>query len=465
VQIEGARHNAAGHCPRCGRAITFKSTGKAGNLYDRATAQVIQRVGENELLVRIFKARKSYRRSYRDAKEEIWENARFFVRWETSGEISIEPYYFSYGKGITTHWHAGVRPVINHWTENFEADACGRLYLRRLGDTLAGTPWQYSQLQAFYEHDREPLETLPYLQRYMRYPFIEYLVKLGLFQLARHVVYQGNPSMLNFNGRSPHEILGVGMEELPLLQALDASPAQLKLLQVLRQQGICADERFLRWYAAHGTPSTENVLRPLRHMTPYKLMQYMDCQFAQLRDTKTQYGARRYTELRNVLSEYCDYLRIGADLGYDMKNTFVLFPRDLCAAHDTVAALFQAKKDAAIEQAIGTAFPALTKRYGYSRSGFIILAPKTAKEIVEEGHALRHCVGSYTERVAKEEQIILFLRRADNPAAPFVTLRLHGGVLLEQRGLRNSEPPPEARAFLKRWERDILLTQPQKLAA
>jgi hypothetical protein len=464
VQVVGAHHNAVGHCPRCGRAITFKAAGKIGRLYDHATAQVIQRTGESEFLVRIFKAYKSYRGNYRNAKEEIWESARFFVRWD-GGEISVDPYYHSY-KGVTTHWHSGVRPIINKWTQNFGADICGHLYLRNLNDALLGTPWQYSQLQHFYEHDREPLEVLPYLQRFVQYPFIEYFVKLSLHKLAQHMVYTSYPnSDFNVDGHGLQEILGVPQGDLPLLQTLDASPKQLKLLRALHKQGLRSDESLLRWYATHEIADQDNILRPLHHMPPGKLMRYIDRQFERLRDTKTKYGAQRYRDLRSVLSEYCDYLRICAALCYDLRNTFVLFPRDLCAAHDAAASQFQAKKDEATEKAIGAAYSALAERYGYSHGEFAILAPKTAKEITEEGHALRHCVGSYAERVVKDECVILFLRRLDNLAAPFVTLELKGGQLVQNRGFSNGEPSAEAKAFLQRWERDVLQAAPQKLAA
>ena len=463
VQVAGARHNAEGRCPRCGRAVTFKPLGRISSLFDRVTGQVIQRTSDKELLVRIFKAQKHYR-SYRDAKAMIWENARFFVRWDDNGEVSIDPYYYSYS-GITTRWHKGERPVINKWANNFEADTCGYLYLRGLNSVLAGTPWQYSQLQAFYTHDREPMEILPYLRQYFQHPFIEYFVKLGLHNLTKYAVYGGYGSALNMEGKNPREILGVTMEDIPLLQSLDANSSQLRLLHTLRKQGLRPEEPLLRWYGEHEISNTDNLLSPLRYTTSFKLTRYIDNQFERLRGFKTENGRRRYEKLSNVLSEYCDYLRLGETLGYDLKNTFVLFPRDLRMAHDTAAKLLQAKEDAVIEQAISAAYPALEKMYSYSHGDFSIVVPKSAKEIVEEGHALRHCVGSYTARVAKHKCAILFLRRTDDINAPFVTLRVQDGRLEENRGLCNGEPPAAASAFLKRWERDVLQAVPARMAA
>lgn len=185
-------------------------------------------------------------------------------------------------------------------------------------------------------------------------------------------------------------------------------------------------------------------------MTPYKLMQYVDGQFEHLREGKT--SLPQYYELHNILSEYYDYLRLCTALRYDIKNTFVLFPRDLHRAHNSAVKLFRANKDEAVEAAISEAYPAMSKLYGYSSGGFAIIAPKTAKEIADEGHALRHCVGTYAERMAKNDCAILFLRQADNIDKPFVTLRVEEDKIVESRGFGNGEPSPEAKAFLKRWE-------------
>ena len=464
VQVVGARHNAEGHCPRCGRFITFKPFGRIDKLNDRATGQIIQRTGEKELLVRIFKADKHYR-SYRDAEATIWENARFFVSWDDDGEVAVDSYYDSY-RGITTHWHAGERPGMNAWVRTFEQDTCGNIYLRGFDGILAGTPWQYSQLQAFYSHDHKPMEVLPYFHCYAKRPFIEYMVKLGLYELVRYAVYGGYAGeVLNMEGRGPRDILGVKPEDIQMLQILDASPEQLKLLCKLREHGLRPDESLLRWYKEHGIVTTEHILRPLRYTTPFKLTRYIDDQFERLREFRTEFGASRYRELSNVLSEYCDYLRLGKAMGYDMKNSFVLFPRDIHNAHDTVARLYEANKDVIIEQAINAAYPALTKLYGYNRGGYTIVVPKTAKEIVEEGHVLRHCVGTYADSVAKNNFEILFLRRTDNITEPFVTLRVQDGRLIENRGFRNGETPPEAQAFLKRWEREVLRPASARMAA
>lgn len=63
VSITAVRHNGKGICPRCKKSITYKSRGRRGNIVDRSTVQVIQKIGENELVIRTVKSYCHYRKS------------------------------------------------------------------------------------------------------------------------------------------------------------------------------------------------------------------------------------------------------------------------------------------------------------------------------------------------------------------------------------------------------------------
>jgi predicted RNA-binding Zn-ribbon protein involved in translation (DUF1610 family) len=89
VSVSGAKHGKRGVCPRCGRAITYKAEGRAVSVWDRVTAQILERTGENELILRILKAEKRYR-NYREPKLDIRENARVFIRWDGAGAVTVE---------------------------------------------------------------------------------------------------------------------------------------------------------------------------------------------------------------------------------------------------------------------------------------------------------------------------------------------------------------------------------------
>jgi len=457
VTVAKARHGLSGVCPRCKRSITFKASGRIGSLYDRATVQIVQKINNKELLVRIFKTNKSYRSSFREPRVSVWENARFFVCYQGDEKMNILPHYYAYGRGILTRWKKGFRPILNKWAVNFEPDLCGYLYHRNLDDVLAETAWEYSQMKQFYLKERNPLETLPYFHSYLRYPMIEYLIKLGLSRMAAYVIYNyPDEDVLNLKGKNIREILDVSPQDIPFLQEVNANIYQLALLQKLRKCNIRFDPVFLRWCQNIGKPFQKDVLLALDFTTPMKLMRYIDRQYEKVKDEKVPFGQLRYENANRVLSEYKDYLRLAVKLEYDLKNDFVLFPHDLKKAHDLASDLYEEHESEINDRMIGGAYDSLLKRYSFTKNGFTIIPPKTAQEIVSEGHALRHCVGTYVSNVADGESVILFLRRTEEPGKPFYTMELRDGRIHQTRGQSNGSTTPEVKKYLALFERKML---------
>ncbi len=219
VEINGAKHNQMGICPRCKREALLKSRGRRGYISDRATVQVLQRIGSDRLVIRILKVYCSYRKK-ETPDINIYENIRIFVHQNEEGKFVESPYHSSYSAGDLTPWKEGYVPVMYQYQENFSAQTCGYLYHRNLVCELAGTPWQYCQLKEFYLSDRSQLVTVPYLRIYLEAPMLEYLVKLRLFWLAAHAVYgsrgyYGHNNVLNMNGSTLKEVLGVEKSDIP----------------------------------------------------------------------------------------------------------------------------------------------------------------------------------------------------------------------------------------------------------
>jgi len=371
--------------------------------------------------------------------------------------MACEAYYYSYNKGTLTNWVKGVRPRFTNYQYHFEGDTCGHLYCGNLGAVLMDTPWQYSQLGRFHQIDREPLEVLPYLKTYHKYPAIEYLVKLGLTKLAAQIIYEHNGAkVINEHGKDLRETLSVEPEDLPVLQKTNANVRQLELCQGLRRHGFRVDETLINWYQERGILTTEDVLIPLKFTTSLKLMRYVDEQQDQLDGENSVHGSRRYDRQGRVLSEYKDYLEMGTKLEYDFSDSFVLFPRNLREAHDQASALYDSRKKAIFDKAIREAHQGLAALYRFTKGDFTIIPPKTANEIVAEGHALHHCAHTYVERVAKGRCIILFVRQKESLKEPYYTVEIQDGRIIQIHGMRHCAPTPEVKKFLAQWERKKL---------
>ena len=119
--------------------------------------------------------------------------------------------------------------------------------------------------------------------------------------------------------------------------------------------------------------------------------------------TEREFISRGYGNMQQAVSEYRDYLDMCAKLGYDMSNSFVLYPRDLREAHDRVQGRVKAKADARMRRDFEQAMEAVAGHLDFTAEGIKIILPNAPEELAAEGHALHHCVGGYASRVAKNE--------------------------------------------------------------
>lgn len=144
---------------------------------------------------------------------------------------------------------------------------------------------------------------------------------------------------------------------------------------------------------------------------------------------------------------YNDYLTMLDQLGTPADES-TRFPKDLRKAHDDAMHKLNAIKREKDEQSFSTRYQAL-KRLEWAKDGIFIVAPKSAQEILDEGKALHHCVGSYIEKVIKGETNILFVRTDRD--VPLYTMEYKGGQIIQVRAKFNKDIPPEVRALLNQW--------------
>jgi hypothetical protein len=84
-----------------------------------------------------------------------------------------------------------------------------------------------------------------------------------------------------------------------------------------------------------------------------------------------------------------------------------------------------------------------------------------SKELIEEGKALHHCVGTYADRYAKGETNLFVIRRAADPNRPFFTMEIKNNKIVQTRGLKNCSPTKEVQAFIDEFTL-VKLTKNQK---
>lgn len=458
VRIAAAKHNTSGLCPRCKKKITFKCRGRRGRIFDRETVQVLQKAEGNGLVLRIIKVYRSFADLDIPNHFEIWENARQFITLSSSGQCSVDAYYYHYKAGYDlTPWCNGYRPVFDRWKYNFTADMSGVLYQRNLSDTLKDTPWAYSQLEAF-SGIASFSGVATFLSAYIKRPKIEHLIKMKLYRLVSDIIYGGYSysalQAINFNGENMRAILGIDRPYFPLLRELNPSIDQLHLIRQLLQADHKPSTEQIKWFIASKISNADAAKELLAHMSVHKLQRYVEQQFA----PEDEAALKRvdYYKMNTLITDYHDYLCMCKELQYDVKNSFILFPRELKAAHDSVAKTLKDKRTAEHEKAIAGSFDEWQKRYQYQSKELMMIPPHSAKEIVDEGAALHHCVRLYVKNVAEKKSVILFVRSVDEPDKSLCTVEVKDGQVTQARGFDNEEPPAQITAFIEQWKQRVL---------
>ena len=153
-------------------------------------------------------------------------------------------------------------------------------------------------------------------------------------------------------------------------------------------------------------------------------------------------------------------------LNWNMRDRFVLFPRHFKEAHDKASALLDIKIQAAHNKSIGEFFKANNEMFSFDSQEYLIRLPMSAKEIAREGKVLHHCVGSYIERVASGERLILFIRGKDNPHDPLYTMELEPEtyMLIQVRGSHNGGVPKNVKSMISKYQARLKKHKKRKVA-
>lgn len=137
--------------------------------------------------------------------------------------------------------------------------------------------------------------------------------------------------------------------------------------------------------------------------------------------------------------DYNDYINSARDCGEDVNAPEIRYPSDFKKAHDKMT-----KKATVIrnEKQIND-FMNTAKKYqrldGFSNENYVILLAKYPEDLIQEGKALHHCVGTYVNRVAEQKCLIFFIRKKDKEEEPFYTLELDTNdfKIVQCRGKQN----------------------------
>nr|WP_233167816.1 PcfJ domain-containing protein [Paenibacillus roseus] len=162
-----------------------------------------------------------------------------------------------------------------------------------------------------------------------------------------------------------------------------------------------------------------------------------------------------YNTEKSVVIAWRDYIIECKTLGYDLTDDRIVRPSNLFESHQKTMKLVSHKQNPDLERKISSRLGSL-KGYFFENESFLIRPAEGCWELIEEGKSLEICVGSYAERYANGETIILLIRKKAAPNRPFYTVEIRKKTIIQAQGLKHQSPIKEVKEFIHEFERTIL---------
>lgn len=300
----------------------------------------------------------------------------------------------------------------------------------------------------------------------VRYPDFEMIIKAGLTEYARNLVGK-IPVNPNPRGKTIEDRLRINKDRV---KSLVDNKGEKKILQIYQLErrlkkhwteeelGIIEELRNATYFS-----EWEKVSKILTYVSPVRLKNYMKKQkmwipgkTSDWRETHSRADLRR---------EYCDYIMMRKNEGYDMTNDVILFPSDFRRRRDEMILLAEkAKMDKRKKEVlekfpkIKTKYRKLSEKYSAAGGDYIIRPAKDAAEIVEEGRILHHCVGGdgYLSSHNNGRSVILFLRKTDKKDVPLITVEIRDEEIIQWYGAYDKKPNEKLiNAWLKKYTKEL----------
>lgn len=175
-----------------------------------------------------------------------------------------------------------------------------------------------------------------------------------------------------------------------------------------------------------------------------------------------------------TIESFLDYHRMARQLQLPLETEDDRMPYDLFRRHDRLVEEIRRREQAEAEEMRkkreaedakkAEDFTRMWKRIRWADwqdEQLLVRAAKSTAELREEGRALHHCVGGYTDNVLAG-WVIFFIRKAEEPDTPYYTLQVDvkTGEMLQLHGYGNREQQndrdfPAIRAWAERWVEEV----------
>lgn len=462
-------------CPECNRVMQVKNRKTFTPPYAQRAFAIFIPASEDDIWVRCFMLYKDYKKS--DTKVFAQETEIYHLQ---PGKAEMWGLYDGWGLGERfEHRSRIVEPFsYNHgaWSEKYTytsewIEQDGR---RDIGDTFL----RYCAWDKYAARFPYTMPLLKYLCAYARYPQIEVLCKVGVFDAVHDLVENSkeNKRVMDWAAKTPWAMHRLTKPEYKVWTSGAYHCDLMTLKMYKRIKGKCERDfetaKDLLEITHNWTDAVELVkLGASASRTPREVVRYFERIKEENNERACHWG---YVTEHTVYNQWRDWRRMLGQEGSLGKNTNP-FPRDLKAEHDAVLKRLQdaqAKRDLETKRKMIEAQEAkyrdvteiyhkIADKYAYDNGVYAVVVPENASAVIEEGIRLHHCAGTsdrYFERVRRRETFVLFLRKTADIEKSWYTLEVEpGGTIRQKRTMydEQNEDLKAAEPFLREWQEVI----------
>ena len=358
---------------------------------------------------------------------------------------SYENLYFFYSKDDKQLYYSLVRYLNEKGsfkiveTNNF-IYICNRFssnkckYYFDIKDFIEDNPHSGIEL-VLNKKDINAINIIYYILYYLKYPFIEKILKSKLKYLVYSLIDQEENNFdmyydtqrIEFyfencfkDGRNINEITSLNKNDWKkLAEAKLDIKMWYSLYPHLRRHNFNLEEiLFLKSIWNQSERDFINIC----YLLDYKLNDKYIYKLKTLRNYIQKCTIKFNRNFSSILNILIDYINISNRLNIE----FDVYPNNLIESHNYVSELsfIEDKKDLEIlDQSINKRAQYLDK-YTYSDDRLKVIVPKSIEDFESESTQNNNCVKHYIYEFVDEESNIYFIRKIDNPDSSYITIEL-----------------------------------------
>lgn len=441
-------HNTVALCPNCNNACTVKSNGRGrSSLIDEAYFVYYEKSVKNPqtIVARGFQAVRDYRGDVTQVKTQYLATAFYVFEMGNAVMLSRYGYYSMAGTMETWGTLHKRKSVYSNFGSMLNTKRILAYSRESLREAVQGTPFRFSTWESYNEEDM-----VRFLDLYTRYPCIEYLTKLDFDHLVKDKLNGDRTySAVNWRGKTLFQVLRVSKTELKEIKArnIDVTFWFLKLLQLSRKDGSNLSPA-----EVYQIDISEGYLDALKTVLKYTSLKKV----ASYLQKQCKKHAKHFKAQSQVLLTWKDYIADCIKLEMNLTKDSVRFPKNLYQAHQNTIKQIKIKADKELDKKIKDRLKGLNKQFCFEYQDLIIRPAQSTDELITEGKALNHCVGTYAKKYAAGDNVLLFIRKISEPDKPFYTMEIWGKEIIQVRGLKNCNPDKQVDEFVEAFKAEKL---------